>query len=132
MKKLDIAIAIIRRDGKVLATQRRSDADHLPGVWEFPGGKCEDGETPEQCCTREVAEEVGAGVEITRAYAPIVHHYPERIVTLYPFDCAIITGEPRAIECTQLRWVAPGELDEADFPPANAELIRSLRAGRDE
>lgn len=127
MKHLNIAIALIWRDGRVLATRRPYDADHLPGMWEFPGGKCEAGETPQDCVQREAREELGIDVAIIGEHETIMHAYPERHVTLYPYDCVITNGEPLPIACSELRWLRPEELKADEFPPANSGLIQSLR-----
>jgi mutator protein MutT len=124
---LQIAIAVIWRDGKVLCARRRADADHVPGFWEFPGGKCEPDEAPEACARREAREEVGLEVLCTRAYAPITHDYEKRIVTLHSFDCEIIEGEPQALGNAEIRWLYPHELRYEDFPPANVTLLEAIR-----
>jgi mutator protein MutT len=124
-----IALAIIWRDGRVLVTRRRANADHLPDVWEFPGGKCEDGETPHDAAIREAREELGIEVEVAGEHAPIHHEYSQRRVTLHPFDCVITSGEPQPLHSAGLRWLAPHELHEDDFPAANAQLIAQLRGG---
>jgi mutator protein MutT len=124
---LQIAIAIIWRDGKVLCARRRANADHVPDVWEFPGGKCKAVETPENCAQREVWEEVGMEVLCTRAYQPITHEYEKRVVTLQPFDCEIVSGEPQSLGNAEIRWMWPHELRDEDFPAANSELLRAIR-----
>jgi len=127
MKHSHIAIALIWRDGQVLIAQRPPDAEHLPGVWEFPGGKCEEGETPAICARREVREEIGVEVKVIDEHPPITYEYSDRRVTLHPIDCNISSGEPQPVQCTELRWVAPQELGNVEFPPANAGLIQSLK-----
>jgi len=127
MKHLHIAIALIWRDGRVLVAKRPDEAEHLPGVWEFPGGKCEDGESPRDCLYREVREEVDLEVAVTTEHPTITHEYSQRHVTLYPFDCIITSGKPRPLQCAALRWLAPHELRPEEFPAANASLIQSLK-----
>jgi len=128
MPHLEIAIALIWRNGRVLVTQRRADADHLPGVWEFPGGKCEAGEMPEECAVREAREELGVAIRILAARAPLHHEYSARRVTLHPFDAEITRGDPQPLECAAWRWSAPAELRDFDFPAANTPLLAELRA----
>lgn len=125
---LQIAIVLIWREGKVLVQRRRADADHVPGMWEFPGGKCRPGETPSQCAVREVCEETGAGIEISGAREPFTFDYPERRVTLHPFDAVIVQGEPQPLGSTSLRWLHPAELKIEDFPAANAALLQDIGA----
>jgi mutator protein MutT len=122
-----IALALVWRDGRVLVTRRPSSAAHLPDVWEFPGGKCEDGETPRDAAIREAREELGIEVEITGEYARISHDYSVRRVTLHPFRCFIISGEPQPQASDELRWLTPKELNIDDFPVANRTLIEELQ-----
>ena len=124
---LHIALAIVWHEGRVLIARRRDDAEHLPGIWEFPGGKCEDGETLAQCAIREAREEIGVAVKIIRERAKIHHEYSERRVSLHPFDCEIIGGEPQALGCTGWRWAKPEELRDEDCPAANVPLLNDLR-----
>lgn len=127
---LHIALALIWNGGLLLVTKRRDDADHLPGLWEFPGGKCQQDETPQQCAVREVREEVGLEVRIAGERTAITFDYPERIVTLFPFDCEVVSGQVQALEVAAWRWVAPADLRIEDFPIANIGLIEELkRAG---
>jgi mutator protein MutT len=124
-----IALALVWRDGRVLVTRRRADAAHLPDVWEFPGGKCEDGETPREAAMREAREELGVEVRIIGEHAPISHVYTVRRVTLHPFSCCITSGEPQPLDSVALRWLAPQDLNIADFPIANKSLIEELIDG---
>ena len=126
--QLHIALALIWREGEVLVARRRADAEHLPGCWEFPGGKVELGETPAAACLREAREEIGMEIEITGARAIITWDYLERTVTLHPFDCRIVSGQARALESAEIAWRAPLELEASHFPAANAGLIARLRA----
>src|SRR3954453_1513497 len=92
-----VVAAIIRRDGRILIT-RRFDHVHLPGLWEFPGGKVERGESLEAALRREIREELGIDVAVGRKYFTIEHQYPSKVVDLHFFDCTIEHGEPAAIE----------------------------------
>lgn len=122
-----IALALVWRDGRVLVTRRPANATHLPNAWEFPGGKCEDGETPRDAAVREAHEELGIDVKIVGEYTPIPHDYTVRRVTLHPFSCRIISGEPQLLSSAALRWLAPQELHIDDFPIANRTLIEELQ-----
>jgi mutator protein MutT len=122
-----IAIVLLWQDNKILSTRRRSDAEHLPDVWEFPGGKCEQDETPELAAIREAREELGVEIEITQTREVLEFDYPARRVTLHPFDVRIISGEPQPLHAAELHWIAPQELRDDDFPPANAPLLEELR-----
>ncbi len=118
-----IALALIWREGEVLVARRQASAVHLPDVWEFPGGKIESGETPQQAAIREAREEIGLEIEVIAAREPIEWDYAERRVTLHPFDCRISGGQIGA----EVQFLAPASLQTESFPPANADLIADLK-----
>ena len=122
-----IALAIILHptDGTVLIAQRKTDA-HLGNLWEFPGGKCWEGETPEECAVRETREETGLEVTILEAWPLITYAYPERTVTLYPFLCQADSADAEARESRQVAWVSREELSRYPFPEANRPLLERL------
>lgn len=122
-----VSAAVIERDGAFLLT-RRLKGTHLEGAWEFPGGKCEQGETPEACLVREIDEELGTGIVIGERLLVTRHAYPERAVELHFFRVAL-TGEPSPRIGQQMRWVPRAELAALEFPDADAELVRMLAAG---
>lgn len=124
--KLEVSAALLFHKGKLLITQRLSGA-HLAGLWEFPGGKREQGETFEQCLQRELREELGIETSIHELIEDIVHEYPERTVQLKFFRCELTSGEPRPIHCAALAWVTRDELANYDFPAADARLLDHLR-----
>ena len=127
---MDIAIAIVFHpsDDRILIAKRFPKA-HQGDRWEFPGGKCEDGETPEAAAVRECLEEVGLAVAPIERWPEIVHDYADRIVRLHPVVCKAHTAAAEAIECAEVAWVAPGDLGGYDFPAANAPLIARLIHG---
>jgi mutator protein MutT len=125
---LTIVAAIIRRDDQILIT-KRPDNVHLAGLWEFPGGKVESGESLPAALEREIREELGVEITVDREYFSVEHEYPEKSVHLHFFDCTILRGEPQPLEVADLRWVKAAELDDFEFPPADVELIRRLRSG---
>lgn len=127
MQHLQIAIAIIWREGKVLVARRRDDAEHLPGLWEFPGGKCGENESAGECAVRETREEIGVEIEVVSERQTIEHEYSSRRVTIHVFDAKIVSGEPRAMECAEVFWLLPQELEEEKFPAANVGLIAELK-----
>jgi 8-oxo-dGTP diphosphatase len=122
-----VAAAIIERDGRLLLTRRPAGV-HLEGLWEFPGGKCDPGESLETCLARELREELGAEATIGGEVFTTTHAYPERSVELH-FLQATLTGDPVPQLGQEMRWVARGELAALAFPPADAELIRRLTRG---
>ena len=123
---IEVVAAVICRDGKILIT-RRPDTVHLPGLWEFPGGKVEPGETLKAALMREIREEVGLDVIVFSQCLSIEHEYPRKSVRLHFFNCAIVAGEPRAIEVAEFYWVAPPELSAYPFPEADREIILQLQ-----
>jgi 8-oxo-dGTP diphosphatase len=127
LQTIDVAAALIFRDGKLLITRRRAEA-HLGGLWEFPGGKREPDETFEQCVARELREELGVEISVGDLFEEIVHAYPEKTVHLKFFVCRLEGGDPEPLGCAALKWVGKSELDEYAFPAADARLLDKLRA----
>jgi mutator protein MutT len=127
LKAIDVAAALIFHKGKLLITQRRPD-DHLPNLWEFPGGKIEKGETFEQCLVREIREELGIDIAVGELVEDLTHTYPEKTVRLCFFKCALISGEAKPIHVQDLRWITREELGNFEFPAADAKLITRLQA----
>ncbi len=121
-----VVAAIIRHRGRVLLTRRFDDA-HLGGMWEFPGGKVEEGESLEAALIREVREEVDFRIEVDSLYLEEGFTYEERKVHLHFFDCRLVEGMPRCLGVADLTWAFPSELDQFDLPPANARLVERLR-----
>lgn len=119
-----VAAAVVERDGRFLVT-RRIKGTHLEGLWEFPGGKCDAGESLGECLQREIAEELGARVSVGEEIFRITHEYPGRSITLHFFACSL-TGDPRPLIGQQMQWVARKDLRSLEFPPADDRLIDLL------
>ena|SRR2546421_7758432 len=130
MSSIEVAAALLFRDGKLLITQR-SLGVHLGGLWEFPGGKREGGETFIECLHRELQEELAIEVEVIDLIEAVTHEYPEKIVHLRFFRCRLKRGEPQRLGCPDFRWVNREELARFDFPEADSRLIRKLQANAD-
>ncbi|HAM52217.1 MAG TPA: 8-oxo-dGTP diphosphatase MutT [Nitrospiraceae bacterium] len=126
MNAIHVACAIIEGDGKVLSTQR-SESMSLPLKWEFPGGKINEGEKPEECLKRELREELGVEVDIGYSLSSLTHYYPTFTVTLYPFVCKIIRGEIKLLEHKAFTWLSPERLHELDWAEADFPLIENYR-----
>jgi len=124
---IQVGAAIIRHNGKILIAQRK-ESDHLGGLWEFPGGKRENGESFEACLKREIAEELCGLIEVEKPWKIVSHAYPERTVELHFYFCRFLGGELKAVECQDFRWVRPDELGQFSFPPADHDLIQELSA----
>ena len=119
-----VAAAVIERDGRYLITRRQAGV-HLEGQWEFPGGKCEPGETLHACLRRELREELNVDVTVGDVLLTTTHDYPERRVELHFVRCGL-EGEPAPQLGQEMRWTPPEELNALEFPAADAELIRML------
>ena len=119
-----VTAAVVERAGAYLVT-RRLRGTHLEGLWEFPGGKCEAGETHEGCLVRELREELGCDAIVGAKLLEVAHEYPERTVELHFFRCDL-NGLPQPLLGQEIRWVARTELRTLDFPPADEELIQML------
>ena len=119
-----VLAAVVERDGRFLVA-RRLAYGHLPGLWEFPGGKCEPGESHEACLARELIEELGVRSTVGREIAEVEHAYPDRTVRLHFRSCEI-AGEPEARLGQEIRWVAREALGSLEFPAADRELIERL------
>jgi len=129
MEIIDVAAALVFRDGKLLITQRPVSS-HLGGLWEFPGGKRENHETFQDCLVRELREELGIEVAVGNLVESIVHTYPEKTVHLAFFHCRWQQNEPRPLGCPAFRWVGADELAQCTFPAADATLLQRLRHDR--
>jgi 8-oxo-dGTP diphosphatase len=124
---IEVAAGLVFRDGKVLITRRHPE-DHLGGLWEFPGGKREPGETFEECLKRELAEELGIEVEVEELLESLKHAYPEETVCLKFFRCRWKRNEPQALGCGEFEWVGAVELKNYEFPAADARLLQLLQS----
>jgi mutator protein MutT len=126
-KQIEVSAALIFSSGKLLVTQRHADA-HLGGLWEFPGGKREPDETFEECLVREIWEELGIKISVGELFEEIKHAYPEKSVHLKFFICQLVSGEPQPLGCAAFKWIGKTELDNFEFPAADARLLQKLRA----
>jgi len=124
-KRVEVAIVMILRGGRVLIRRRLPDGA-FASYWEFPGGKCEAGESAESCATREAREELGVDVKLTQRWAPLDYDYPDRCVRLHPFLGSILSGAPRPLGCSEIRWVETSALPSYSFPEANLPLLGRL------
>lgn len=104
---------------------RRLKGTHLAGAWEFPGGKCDPGESLAECLQRELLEELGTRSTIGREVFTVEHAYPERTVRLHFFE-ATIDDEPQALLGQEMRWVTGAELRTLDLPEADRGLVEVL------
>ncbi len=123
----DVAVGIVRRDGEFFI-DKRPYGGLLGGLWEFPGGKVEAGESVEEALARELREEFGLVVEVQDSLPPVEHAYSHLRVTLHPRLCRFVAMEPRAGEGNPWKWVRPAELADHPMPRANRKIIEHLGA----
>lgn len=123
-----IGVAVVWNEQGQILIDRRPQKGLLGGLWEFPGGKIEPGETVEACIRRELQEELAIDVEVGDRLMTIDHTYTHFKVTLNVFHCRHTGGEPQPIECDEIRWVKVSELEQFPFPKANSQIIDALKA----
>ena len=119
-----VLAAVIERNGLLLVT-RRLEGTHLSGLWEFPGGKCEPGESDAACLARELKEELDVASEVGAEILVTEHAYPSKTVQLH-FRWCRIQGEPKAMLGQEMRWVTRAEMRGLEFPAADRDLIELL------
>lgn len=124
---IEVAAGLIFRSGQLLIAQRHTNS-HLGDLWEFPGGKCEPGETFQVALVRELREELDTTVSVGELIETVEHAYPDRRVRIRFYKCRIESGEPRAVDCQAFKWVQRGQLMENAFPEADAHLLDRLTA----
>jgi 8-oxo-dGTP diphosphatase len=121
-----VVAAVIEENGAFLVTRRQKGV-HLAGLWEFPGGKIDAGETHAAALAREIREELGTDIDVGDVVFSVTHAYDDRTVALYFYRCTL-RGTPRPLLGQEMRWVPRAGLAALGFPPADEELIRLLTA----
>jgi 8-oxo-dGTP diphosphatase len=119
-----VAAAVIEKDGRYFVTRRHAGT-HLEGYWEFPGGKCEPGETLGACLARELMEELGTEAIVGDEILSVAHDYADRRVELHFFACTLLNA-PVARLGQEMQWIEKRALRTLSFPPADEELIARL------
>ncbi len=125
----DVTAAVIRRNGRILIAQRPFGG-RLGGLWEFPGGKQEPGETLPQCLRREIKEELGIRIKVGRLLTSIDHAYTHFKITLHAFDCKLISGKPQALEVEDFKWVRMNELERFAFAKTDLRIIQAVKKNK--
>lgn len=129
MKKQIVVVgAVIVREGVVLCAQR-GPAGALPGMWEFPGGKIEADETPQEALRREIEEELDCTIEVGDKIATTTHEYDFGVVTLTTYYATLVAGQPTTSEHAELRWLAPADLPTLEWAPADIPAVELISAG---
>ncbi|WP_413332180.1 (deoxy)nucleoside triphosphate pyrophosphohydrolase [Brevibacterium sp. GP-SGM9] len=126
-KEINVVGAVVTNDGTVLAAQR-SENMSLPGMWEFPGGKIEPGETPRTALVREMKEELLCTVEIGDQVASTRHEYDFGFVTLTTFYATLVEGAPQLTEHSEIRWIDAANLDSVEWAPADVPAVETIMA----
>ena len=124
MKQIEVVAAIIRREDKIFATQR--GYGEWKDWWEFPGGKMEDGETPEEALVREIREELSAEISVDEFLCTVEYDYPKFHLTMHCFWCHIESGSLTLKEHEAARWLSKEQFDSVDWLPADLEVIKEL------
>lgn len=123
----NIGVAVIWNEQRQILIDRRRPGGSMGGLWEFPGGKIELGETVEECIKREILEELGIEIVVGDRLITVNYVYTQFRITLNVHHCRHIAGIPQLIECDEIRWVTLEEIDQFPFPKANIQIINALR-----
>jgi 8-oxo-dGTP diphosphatase len=131
MKQIEVVAAIIHDDkGRILATQR-GYGDYKDG-WEFPGGKMEAGETPEEALVREIREELSAEISVDEFLCTVEYDYPKFHLTMHCYLCSLVTEALHLNEHEAAKWLTKDELDSVDWLPADVKVVDDVRKKMDE
>lgn len=125
MKTIEVVASIIHQDGKILATQR--GYGDFKGLWEFPGGKIEPGETPEEALRREIHEELNIDISVEKHICIVEHDYPNFHLTMHCYWCSIVQGELVLNEHQSARWLEKTEWESVKWLPADIVVVKELQ-----
>ena len=125
MKTIEVVAAVIKHEGKIFATQR--GYGEFEGGWEFPGGKMEAGETPQEALVREIMEELDTEIEVGELIDTVEYDYPKFHLTMHCFFCTVKTGHLVLKEHEAAKWLTFETLDTVDWLPADQGLIEKVR-----
>lgn len=125
MKTIRVVAALVERDGRYLITQRRENAV-LPLLWDFPGGRVEEGESDEAALVREVAERLGAEVEVGQLISFVNHPYEKYAVDLYLYECKLLRGDLHCRAVRDYAWVTSKEMESYSFTPVDEASMSKL------
>ena len=125
MKQIEVVATIIRKEGRIFATQR--GYGEWKDWWEFPGGKMEAGETPEEALRREIREELSTEISVDELLCTVDYDYPNFHLTMHCFLCSLLTEALHLNEHEAARWLGKDELDSVKWLPADVEVIKELR-----
>jgi len=125
-KKIDVVGAVIIEGGFILCAQRGKEGN-LPGLWEFPGGKIEIGESRQEALRREIHEELTCTIDVESKIVTTLYEYDFGLVSLTTFYCTLVSGRPKASEHDSIRWLHPSQLDTLTWAPADMPAIAQIQ-----
>ena len=125
MNHIEVVAAIIRKENKIFATQR--GYGEWKDWWEFPGGKIEQGETPEEALIREISEELSTEINVDELFSTVDYDYPKFHLTMHCYLCTLQTNAMHLNEHESARWLAKDELDSVKWLPADKSIIDKLK-----
>ena len=128
MKRIEVAVGVVYNQSEQILVGQRVVKDLYYEKWEFPGGKLEQGETPEQALKREFREETGIQIKSSTALMLVEHDYPDRHVRLHVHTIREFDGQVQALEGQALKWVSLEQLNELDFLEGNQAILEKLEA----
>lgn len=126
-RRFNVVGAVIVNNERVLAA-KRGPGGSLPHMWEFPGGKIEDGESPQEALAREIGEELLVDVRVGEEIVSTTHDYEFGVVTLTTYYCELRSGTPQLTEHAALRWLTPDELSSVEWAPADVPAVERVRS----
>ena len=127
----EIAAAVIRRDGRLLLCRRAErPGDSCAGLWEFPGGKMEPGETPEVALVREIREELDAGIAVDSFITTVDHDYEAFHLTMHCYLCSVVEGRLKLLEHSAAQWLDAATIDDVDWLPADIAVVDEIKRQR--
>ncbi len=125
-KQINVVGAVIIKDGLVLCAQRGSGGN-LPGLWEFPGGKIETGESMQDALQREILEELMCTIDVGSRVMATIHEYDFGVISLTTFYCTLVAGSPKASEHASIAWLDPRDLNTLQWAPADIPAITQIQ-----
>ena len=120
-----VTAAIVIQEGKVLLTKRPDDKRH-PGMWEFPGGKIDPGESPQEALQRELKEELDVEASVEGIFEVVHYCYEWGAVLILAYSCSLLSGPIKNVGVAEHRWVSPGELSQFEILPADHPIVERL------
>ena len=129
MKRIEVVAAVIRKDDKIFATQR--GYGEWKDWWEFPGGKMEEGETPEEALVREIREELSTGIHVDEYLCTVEYDYPKFHLTMHCYMCSLLTKTLHLNEHEAAKWLEKDELDNVRWLPADLNVIQEIKCRKE-